>query len=227
MPTGRLSMALVEHHPAETRGAPGPHDARIGDDVERHRPQKVHGLVDRAHRPVAVPGRRGGDRQGGVGKCRQRLRAHHAALATDAAATAAAATRRRAASRWARRRAGWIRRFRSACRGPAPTVRTPRAAGAPPPAGRTECRSLSSRRASSILVPIRTRYANPVAIRRRDAHTPTGSLTRRSRDESAAKVGGNADRSSQAAHQAVVNRAHHVAGTPHRCANPPRAPHKS
>src|ERR1700685_4606601 len=58
----------VQGDAAEAGVAPDLYDAGVGNDVEMHRPQKMHGLIDGAHRTVAVPGRRAGDAHGRVGE---------------------------------------------------------------------------------------------------------------------------------------------------------------
>jgi len=70
MPTERLSAALssitrpkLVLRPIRTREHPPPHG----------RAQEMRGLIDRGHRPIAVPGRRTGEHHRGVGKHHQRL----------------------------------------------------------------------------------------------------------------------------------------------------------
>jgi len=72
-----------QHDAAEAGVAPDAHHPRVGDDVKRHRPEKVRGLVDRAHWPIAVPRRRTGDDHGAVRKRHQRLAGDGLPIAAD------------------------------------------------------------------------------------------------------------------------------------------------
>ena len=83
MPTGRLSEAPSSMTRPKLVLRPM-RTTRASATTSKHdRAQEVSGLIDRAHRTVAVPGRRTGDDHGAVGERHQRLAADRRTVAAN------------------------------------------------------------------------------------------------------------------------------------------------
>jgi hypothetical protein len=70
-----------QHDAAEAGVAADAHDTRVGDHIETHRSQEMRGLINRAHRAIAVPRGRTGNDHRSVGERHQCLAADHHAVA--------------------------------------------------------------------------------------------------------------------------------------------------
>ncbi len=145
-----LVGGVEQHDAAEAGIAADAHDTGVGDDVEIHRAQEMRGLVDRAHRPVAVPGRRAGDHHGGVGERHQRLAAHHRAVGADLLGERQPHGGARLPIRRRARRAGRLDAFDKQRQILDPRRETPRSSGAPPPAVQKRAAASASRCTSPI-----------------------------------------------------------------------------
>src|SRR5215469_5589581 len=76
---------IKEHDAAKADIAADPCHPRIGDDVEVDRTEKMRGLVNGCHTPIAVPGGRTGQHHRGIRQRHERLSANDRAVAAELA----------------------------------------------------------------------------------------------------------------------------------------------